>query len=140
MRGPAAVTLTVTDAGGASATTTSTVDFAQETSAESRDACPPDNGAPLPPTAPPRFEDDPAASLRDLLIAASCGLEPAGCTGDIVATVASLALEARRQALIMEAEDLAGSHDRGADARERLKALHDRIRDLLNQERSWSGT
>ena len=136
VRDPAAVTLTVTDAAGAAATTATTVEFAQATSVSPREGCPPDDGAPLPRTAPPRFEEDPAVSARDILVAAACLVDPAGCTGDVVAALPSLALEAQRQALISEAKRLDQEIDQGnTDARERLRALKDELRRLLDRIR-----
>ena len=88
------------------ATTATTVEFAQATSVSPREGCPPDDGAPRPRTAPPRFEEDPTVSARDILVAAACLVDPAGCTGDVVAALPSLALEAQRQALISEAKRL----------------------------------
>ena len=141
VRDPAAVTLTVTDAAGAAATTATTVEFAQATSVSPREGCPPDDGAPRPRTAPPRFEEDPTVSARDILVAAACLVDPAGCTGDVVAALPSLALEAQRQALISEAKRLDQEIDQGnTDARERLRALKDELPRLLDRIRETRDT
>ena len=55
IREPAVVTLTITDSVGATSSTTSTLDFAQTTSAESRAGCPPGGTDPASQPDPPRI-------------------------------------------------------------------------------------
>jgi Concanavalin A-like lectin/glucanases superfamily len=124
VREPAVVTLTVTDASGATATARTTVNFAQTSRTGSRAGCPEATSTDTP---APSFGTDPAVSGRyDLVVQAVC-ISTTWCTGDVVVTLPSLWLEAQYQALLIERENL----ERRRANQEWLDQINAEIRRIL---------
>jgi hypothetical protein len=106
VRDPAVVTLTITDATGATASTTETVAFAQTTTTQTAAGCPGAGTTPNP--TPPVVTSAGAtgATANAVLVAARCKLGGLPCAGDFVYSSPSLAEEGERLLLQRELEKL----------------------------------
>ena len=126
VRDPAVVTLTVTDASGATGTTTATVNFADSTSNGDEFACAHIGTTPPAPSVPVQVSSGSTdAQARSLFAAASCRLAGVACTGDIIGGTPSLADEGRRLLVEHKIEQL----------KERIEELRRDIADALASER-----
>ena len=128
IREPAVVTLTITDSVGATSSTTSTLDFAQTTSAESREGCPPGGIDPASQPDPPRITTNAVVSGADLVIQAACQAVGTPCAGDAVVVVPSLKLESSRQALLEQLRRLREQEDQ---TRAQFEQVKEQIRRAL---------
>ncbi len=126
VRDPAVVTLTVTDASGATGTTTATVNFADSTSNGDEFACAHIGTPPPAPSVPVQVSSGSTdAQARSLFAAAFCRLAGVTCTGDIIGGTPSLADEGRRLLVERKIEQL----------KERIEELRRDIADALASER-----